>query len=90
LRLERTARTECLYQSRHEPHRAAQLAGLIMRNSEILTKKETAERLRISERNLDRLCATDSGLRKIQLSPRRVGFLDRDVAALIERLANAV
>jgi predicted DNA-binding transcriptional regulator AlpA len=55
----------------------------------ILTKAETAIKLRVSERTLDRLVATDSGLRKIQLSPRRIGFLEREVDALIERLAYA-
>lgn len=53
--------------------------------TKILTKKEAAERLRVSDRTLDRICATDSGLRKIQLSPRRVGFLEREVESHIER-----
>jgi predicted DNA-binding transcriptional regulator AlpA len=55
----------------------------------ILTKAETAIKLRVSERTLDRLVQTDGGLRKMQLSPRRVGFLEREVDALIERLAAA-
>jgi predicted DNA-binding transcriptional regulator AlpA len=59
-------------------------------STKILTKREAAERLRISERNLDRLCSSDGGLRKIQLSPRRVGILEREVDALIERLATVL
>lgn len=51
----------------------------------ILTKKEAAARLRLSDRSLDRLCATDSGIRKIQISPRRVGFLERDINIFIEK-----
>lgn len=56
-------------------------------NNRILTKKEAAERLRLSDRSLDRLCESDSGLRKIQLSPRRVGFLEREIDAFIEKCA---
>jgi predicted DNA-binding transcriptional regulator AlpA len=58
-------------------------------SNRILTKREAAERLRISERNLDRLCLAGGGPRKIQLSPRRVGILEREIDALIERLASA-
>jgi predicted DNA-binding transcriptional regulator AlpA len=50
----------------------------------ILTKKEAAARLRLSDRSLDRLCESNSALRKMRLSPRRVGFLARDIDAFIE------
>lgn len=51
----------------------------------ILTAPETARRLKLSERTLDRLASTDSGLKKIQLSARRVGYRESDVAAYIAR-----
>lgn len=60
-----------------------------MQQNRILTAKEAAERLRVSERTLDRLCATDSGLKKIQLSPRRIGLLEVSVDAYIERQTGA-
>jgi excisionase family DNA binding protein len=55
----------------------------------ILTKKEAARRLGVSERTLDRMCSTDGGLRKIQLSPRRVGFGEQNVDSYIEQLLSA-
>ena len=51
----------------------------------ILTAAETAQRLRLSVRTLDRVSAVDSDLRKIQLSARRVGYRESDVRAFIER-----
>ena len=51
----------------------------------ILTAAETAQRLRLSVRTLDRVSAGDGDLRKIQLSPRRVGYRESDVRAFIER-----
>ena len=50
----------------------------------VLNAKETAELLGVSLRTLDRICQTDSGLKKIQLSPGRVGFRQADVLAWIE------
>jgi excisionase family DNA binding protein len=58
-------------------------------DKKILTTKEAAERLRISERTLDRLCEADSGLKKIRLSPRRVGLLEANVDAYVDRLGAA-
>jgi predicted DNA-binding transcriptional regulator AlpA len=55
----------------------------------ILTKREAAARLRLSDRSLDRLCAANSGLRKIQISPGRVGFLEREIDAFIEKCVSA-
>ena len=56
-----------------------------MEPNRILTTKEAAQRLRISERTLDRLCATDSGLKKIRLSARRIGLTEANVDAYIEQ-----
>jgi predicted DNA-binding transcriptional regulator AlpA len=55
----------------------------------ILTRKQAAERLGVSERTLDRLCDTDSGLKKLQLSTRRVGLGERNVEAYVERITQA-
>ena len=55
----------------------------------ILSKREAALRLGVSERTLDRIVSRDSGLRKIQLSPRRVGFGERAVDAFIAQLTNS-
>ena len=41
--------------------------------------------MRLSVRTLDRVSAGDGDLRKIQLSPRRVGYRESDVRAFIER-----
>src|ERR1700730_11160548 len=49
-------------------------APMNLSGNEILNARETAAFLRISPRTLDRLCQTDSGLRKIELSPGRIGF----------------
>jgi predicted DNA-binding transcriptional regulator AlpA len=56
----------------------------------ILTRRETAQRLGVSERTLDRIVSTNGGLRKVQLSPRRVGFGERAVEALIAQLTAKV
>jgi predicted DNA-binding transcriptional regulator AlpA len=55
----------------------------------ILTRKQTAERLNVSERTVDRLCATDSGLKKLRLSARRVGFADSNIEEYIRRIATS-
>jgi excisionase family DNA binding protein len=56
----------------------------------ILTKSEAAQRLRVSDRTVDRLCATDGGLKKIQISMRRVGVSERSVDEYIaQRLGEA-
>jgi predicted DNA-binding transcriptional regulator AlpA len=55
----------------------------------ILTRREAARRIGLSERTLDRLCATDAGLRKIQISTRRVGISAADVTAYLERATQA-
>jgi hypothetical protein len=51
----------------------------------ILTRKETAARLALSERTVDRLCQTDGGLKKIKLSLRRVGISDDSVSDYLLR-----
>jgi predicted DNA-binding transcriptional regulator AlpA len=53
----------------------------------VLTKKEAAARVRVSDRTLDRLSATDGGPRKIRLSPRRVGYLEREIDEYLSRCA---
>ena len=55
----------------------------------ILTAPEAADLLRISVRTLDRLCATDRGLRKIKISTRRVGFFEHEIAAYLATKAAA-
>jgi predicted DNA-binding transcriptional regulator AlpA len=55
----------------------------------ILTATEAAERLRLSVRTLDRMAATDGGLKKIQLSTRRIGYRESDVERLIEHGSRA-
>ena len=50
----------------------------------VLNSKEAAQLLGVSLRTLDRLCQTDGGLKKIRLSPGRVGFRQRDLLAWIE------
>jgi predicted DNA-binding transcriptional regulator AlpA len=52
---------------------------------QILTRKQTADRLGLSERTIDRLCKTDGALTKVQLSTRRVGFTAESVSAYLER-----
>jgi predicted DNA-binding transcriptional regulator AlpA len=56
---------------------------------QILNRKEAASRIGVSERTLDRLCATNAGLRKIQLSVRRVGITEADVNAYLADRAAA-
>ena len=51
----------------------------------ILRPAEAAERLSISVRTLGRLAATQGGIRKIQLSARRIGFRESDLSSFIER-----
>jgi predicted DNA-binding transcriptional regulator AlpA len=53
--------------------------------NKILSRRDAAARLGLSERTLDRLCATKSGLRKIQLSTRRVGVAEDEIDAYISR-----
>jgi predicted DNA-binding transcriptional regulator AlpA len=55
----------------------------------ILTRREAAHRIGLSERTIDRLCATDSGLRKIRISTGRVGISAADVTKYIERASQA-
>ncbi len=49
-----------------------------MQNNEILTSKETANFLRVSAPTLRRL-AEKGLLKRIKLSPRRVGFLKTEI-----------
>jgi predicted DNA-binding transcriptional regulator AlpA len=51
----------------------------------MLSAKEAASRLNLSVRTLDRMAQTDTGLVKINLSTRRVGYRESDVASLIAR-----
>jgi predicted DNA-binding transcriptional regulator AlpA len=46
---------------------------------DILTRKEAAGLLRISDRSLMRLCEDGRGPRRLKLSARRIGFLREDV-----------
>jgi predicted DNA-binding transcriptional regulator AlpA len=55
----------------------------------ILSPSQAAERLNLSVRTLDRLAATDGGLKKIRLSTRRVGYRESDVSSFIERVGSA-
>lgn len=52
-----------------------------MNNStfQLLTRKEAASLLRMSERTLSRLCEDGRGPRRVQLSTRRVGFMADDL-----------
>jgi predicted DNA-binding transcriptional regulator AlpA len=51
----------------------------------IVSSADAAKRLGLSVRTLDRLAQTDGGLRKIQLSARRVGYRESDISGFIER-----
>jgi predicted DNA-binding transcriptional regulator AlpA len=59
-------------------------------NSEyrIVTQFEAADFLRISTRTIDRLCLSGE-LKRIQISPRRVGFLEADLLAFAQRKREA-
>ncbi len=50
----------------------------------VLNKKETAALFGVSERTVDRISQRNGGLRKIQLSPGRVGFRQSDVQAWLQ------
>lgn len=54
-------------------------------DDEIITKKETSKMLKVSVRTVDRI-APDVGLRRLQLSPRRVGYLRSTVVAFRDSL----
>jgi excisionase family DNA binding protein len=54
-------------------------------HDKILSPQEAASRLNLSVRTLDRLAHDKRGIRKIQLSTRRVGYRESDVTAMIER-----
>lgn len=51
----------------------------------ILSRKDAALRLGVSERTFDRLCETTSGLHKVHISTRRVGIDEAEVVAYLER-----
>ncbi len=53
----------------------------------ILTAAETAERLRLSLRTLERITRSGDGPPKIRLSRNRVGYAESDVTAWIESRA---
>ncbi|MBI0476111.1 AlpA family phage regulatory protein [Sphingomonas sp. MA1305] len=53
----------------------------------ILTVAQVCERLTISEPTLRRYSRRPDFPRKVQLGPRRVGFIKSDVEAFIERQA---
>jgi excisionase family DNA binding protein len=55
-----------------------------MQNNEILSSKETANFLRVSAPTLRRL-AEKGQLRRIKLSPRRIGFLKTDIDAFLAK-----
>ena len=60
--------------------------GMERTNDRTLTAFEAAERLSLSVRTLDRLAtAGGGGLRKIQLSDRRIGYLESDIETFISR-----
>ena len=52
----------------------------------VRTKRETAQKIRVSERTLDRLSKANVGLTLLRLSARRVGFDDDEVNAYLARL----
>jgi hypothetical protein len=47
--------------------------------NKILSRKAAALRLGLSERTLDRLCETGSGLHKVHISARRVGIAEDEI-----------
>ena len=49
----------------------------------VLSKREAADRLGISTRTLDRLMSDGRGPSVIEISPRRLGFLETDLDAFI-------
>ena len=51
---------------------------------QVLSKKECAARIGIDTRSLDRLDAAGHGPPRLQISERRVGFLESDLAAWLE------
>jgi predicted DNA-binding transcriptional regulator AlpA len=61
----------------------------VIEENRILSRKEAATRLGLSEKTIDRICATDAGLRKIQISTRRVGISAADVTAYLEKATQA-
>ncbi len=54
-------------------------------HDKILSASEAAQRLCLSTRTLDRIASTDGGIKKIQLSTRRVGYRESDITAFIAR-----
>ena len=52
----------------------------------VRTKRETAQKIRVSERTLDRHSKANVGLTLLRLSARRVGFDDNEVNAYLARL----
>ena len=57
-----------------------------MNDRRILSRREAAERIGVSERTLDRLSETENGPKKIKLSTRRVGFSASVIDAYLERI----
>ncbi len=55
--------------------------------AKILSSRETAERLRLSLRTLERITKSGDGPLKIRLSANRVGYVESDVIAWIEKRA---
>lgn len=55
----------------------------------LLTCKETAERLGLSERSLERLRISGEGPPFIRLSQRRLAYREDDVAAWVEQRMRA-
>ena len=51
----------------------------------ILSASEAAHRLHLSVRTPGRIAASNAGLKKIQLSTRRVGYRESDISTFIER-----
>jgi predicted DNA-binding transcriptional regulator AlpA len=66
---------------------ATQAGGDQMPARTIISRKEVARRLGVSDRTVDRLLETPAtGLRKVQLSVRRVGVAEDELNAFIERV----
>jgi predicted DNA-binding transcriptional regulator AlpA len=55
-------------------------------SNRVVTEAEAAEKLSVSTYTLKRLSARGEGPPRIRVSPRRVGYRERDLEAYIESL----
>jgi predicted DNA-binding transcriptional regulator AlpA len=56
-----------------------------MQGDKLISRRETAARLNISLRTLDRLTQTGNAPRKIQISERRIGYPESEIQAYVNR-----